>query len=331
MGIRKACGVVGIVVAAVWSTGRAGDFERVEEKTFTMQPGGSVEIVADDGSVTIGAWGSPEVRVKMTMRAWSNSRVRAERALDAQQIEIRSEGNRLEIREHGEGDERGSDFINVKRGSGDGDDGVSIDFELSVPAQTDVECALDEGDIRVTGVSGSRVVLSSDEGDISLEDAAVRTISLDTDEGDIEVSGVRAAGGSISLETDEGGIRAEKCEADAFTADTDEGDVELISVKAQACSIATDEGEIEAFLDPVKSSVYTFEAGEGSVSVAVPEGASFRVQLETGEGSVESDFRLSRESLDEGELLEGRIGDGAGMLHVYTDEGDIVLTRRSVP
>lgn len=313
--------------AVAWST----EVSRVEEKTFKMSADGSVAVIGDEGSIVVNSWDKEEVYLKMTKRAWGRNRREAERLLDLIEIRIQESRDRLIIKEVDRRHDSHFNFFDLF----DGDfwrekgwrSGV-VDFELTVPRRVQLKLQCDEGDVDVTRTEG-RLKIDVDEGNVDLEDVSSEHVNILVDEGDVTLSQIRDEGqGLWKVETDEGIIVVEDGDVDEVDVSTDEGEIILRYVKAYRFWLSTDEGDIEIDFQPMDQGNYRIETDEGDVEIFIPEETNLRVRLETGEGRIESDFDLSVRRREDGEVMEGQIGQNRGMLKAYTDEGDILFRNK---
>ncbi len=67
----------------------------------------------------------------------------------------------------------------------------------------------------------------------------------------------------------------------------------------------------------------------GSVDLSVPSGASFSIQAQTQNGTIENDFGLNAQTSGEAAQLRSQLGRGGPALSLTTNEGDVGLHRSS--
>lgn len=67
----------------------------------------------------------------------------------------------------------------------------------------------------------------------------------------------------------------------------------------------------------------------GSVDIGVPAAAGFTVGATTEHGEIENDFALHTTGSDDAPELNGKIGNGALIIHVQTSDGDVTLRKIS--
>ena len=308
---------------------KAQEVSKVEEKTFPISAEGSVTLVADEGDVTIRSWGKNEVYLKMTKRARGRDREESRRLLEDKEIQIQEGPDRLLIRE------LDSRYEGSRFNFFDLFDGefwrerhwrsVIVDFELTVPRGVRLKIDCDEGELQIMETEG-KLIADIDEGDVFIEDVRSPDIQLSVDEGDVRIINLRAPDrGFCRISADEGHVILENCDLDEADLGSDEGDIILRDVRVRRFWLSTDEGDIETYFRPVRDGQYRMETDEGDLEIRLPAEASLSVRMRTDEGRIDSDYGLSRQRRDDGELVEGTIGRGEGILKAYTQEGDIYI------
>ena len=309
----------------------AAEVKKEEEKTFKFEKGGNIILVANEGMVEVKSWDKDEVHLKMIKRVRCRNRKEAERILDDLEIRIQESRNKLVIRERSRRYHDGFNVLDIFDGdfwTESNGRSIIIDFELTVPKNVDLKFICDEGDVNIQDIHGS-LNIDVDEGDITLEDIQSSKIQLSIDEGDVELENISDEGnGFCHVETDEGDIYMHDVTVQEMDLRTDEGDIVLRDVETHRLWAVTDEGNIQTDLITRADGSYQMETDEGDLEVTIPSDANLMVKLYTDEGTIDSDFDLSRRHRDDSERLEGRIGNGKGLLKGYTDEGDVILVEK---
>jgi len=213
---------------------------------------------------------------------------------------IRQEGNSIHI-----------DYVNVRN--------ISIDYDISVPADTTVRTHSGSGDQDIRGTHGN-VDVETGSGDVRLNsltgemhvqtgsgDVRAREISGavrgSTGSGDVEVE--ETGPGDIDLHTGSGGITARGVEG-GFRAQTGSGDI-------------TAEG--------TQSSAWELHTGSGNVHVRLPSNAAFDADIQTSSGSVDVgapiEMTVQGRIGDVHKSIHGKVRGGGPLLRVRTGSGDI--------
>jgi len=97
----------------------------------------------------------------------------------------------------------------------------SVDYEVVVPAGTEVSGELDSGNLLLAGVASADV--KADSGNITLRDIA-GDLTLDIDSGNVEGTGL---GGDLTANVDSGRLDLQFTQPVDVKADVDSGDIEL--------------------------------------------------------------------------------------------------------
>ena len=164
--------------AAAFASGQ----EREQRTTHSFDVGGqgelSVSNISGDIVVTGGSGDTIEVEAIKRLQGDSTPEM-----FDAVQIDVSHTGDRVRVQTRY--DEDGwSQHDGHKRG------GVTVDYRVSVPADTEVELVSVSGDVELSGVQGESTVQSV-SGDVRVEDSPeaneVKSVS-----GDVHVRGIRS-------------------------------------------------------------------------------------------------------------------------------------------
>lgn len=290
---------VAVASSAAFASGPQGQFEK------TLQVNGPVdlEVLTHSGNITVraGSSGSVFIRGKISVGdRWFEGR----RENDVHEIEqnppIHQSGNSIRI-----------DYVNVRN--------ISIDYEISVPADAAIRTRSGSGDQTVEGTKGNvdvqtgsgNVQLARLTGEIHMQTGSgdvrarqvVGTVHGGTGSGDVEVE--ESGPGNIDLRTGSGGINARGVQG-GFRGDTGSGDV-------------TAEG--------AQSGPWEIHTGSGNVHVRLPSNAAFDADINTSSGSI--DVGAPIEMTVQGRVQEtrrsihGKVRGGGQLLQVRTGSGDI--------
>jgi len=291
--------VVLFSTTVVFASNPQGTFER------TLQVSGPVdlEVLTHSGDVTVRAGSSGSIFIRGKIYVGDHWLI-GNREADVHEIEqhppIRQEGNRIHI-----------DYVNMRN--------ISVDYEITVPADTAVRTHSGSGDQIIEGTHGNvdtqtgsgDVKLANLTGEIHLQTGSgnVRARQISgpvrggTGSGDVEID--EAASGDIDLHTGSGNITARGVQG-GFHGETGSGDV-------------TAEG--------TQSGSWEIHTGSGNVHVRLPANAAFDADISTSSGTVDVDSPIEM-------TVQGRVGDthkqirgkvrgGGPLLRVHTGSGDI--------
>jgi Putative adhesin len=273
------------------------------EKTLTVSGPVDLEVLTRSGDVTVraGSSGSIFIRGKIYV---SDHWMLGSRDADVHEIEqhppIRQEGNSIHI-----------DYVNTRN--------ISVDYEISVPADTVVHTRSGSGDQIIEGTRGN-VDTQTGSGDVKLANLTGE-IRLQTGSGNIRAhhisGGVRggtgsgdveieeAAAGDIDLHTGSGNITARGIQG-GFRGETGSGDV-------------TAEG--------TQNGTWEIHTGSGNVHVRLPSNAAFDADISTSSGTVDVnqpvEMTVQGRIGDSHKQIHGKVHGGGPILRVRTGSGDI--------
>lgn len=139
------------------------------EHTVALDKQGRFKIENPRGLIRIDTWERPEIRIEADKYAGSRD------ALKDVRIEIRGEGERVEVRTH----------VPDRFGIFGGSSG-SVDYRITLPATVRIEASTVNGQVEVDGVSGD-IEVSSVNGKVTATDAQGE-VRASTINGRVEVS-----------------------------------------------------------------------------------------------------------------------------------------------
>jgi len=297
--ISAAALVVLFASTAVFASSPQGSFER------TLQVSGPVdlEVLTHSGDVTIraGSSGSVSIRGKIFVGdRWLGGRRDDDVHAIEQNPPIHQSGNSIHV-----------DYVNYRN--------ISIDYEITVPADATVRSRSGSGDQTLEGTRGN-VDVQTGSGDVRLTNIAgevhlqtgsgnVRAHSISgtvrggTGSGDVELE--ESGKGNIDLRTGSGGITARGING-GFRGETGSGDV-------------TAEG--------TQTDTWELHTGSGNVRVRLPSNAAFDADISSSSGnvSVNSPLEMTVQGRvgDAHKSIHGKVRGGGPLLRVRTGSGDI--------
>lgn len=230
-------------------------------------------------------------------------------------------GRRIEVSSRGEGLEAHADLrvivpkgkiLHVRHGIGE----TVID---NVDGQLSVDVAAAR--VRVTRMRGS-LTLDSGSGGVEITDMT-GDLNLDAGSGGATLEGIR--GGSLTLDVGSGSVRARDIDVSEVTADVGSGGVQMSRVKTPRLRLETGSGstDVEMLAAPEDVSI---QAGSGGVTLRVPATTSATVDIETGSGSINTDFEMTLNRIER-RSLRGTIGSGKGRIRIESGSGSVRLVR----
>ncbi len=212
---------------------------------------------------------------------------------------------------------------------------ISISYEVTVPAETELRVETGSGNQTVEGIRGPLEV-NAGSGGLKISEIGDR-VHAETGSGDIEIDRVK---GNVHAKTGSGSIRAEEV-AGGFEADSGSGHITLHqtapgSVRVDTGSGGMDLRGVRGSLD-AKAGSGTIEAegsptgawnvhtGSGTVQLKIPSDAAFDLAAHTRSGSISVEQPHAVQGSIGRKEIRGRVGGGGVPVEVETGSGDIQI------
>jgi hypothetical protein len=312
--------VVLCVTVLPLSAATTGHFER------TLQVSGSVEleVMSGSGNINVHQGGSGSVYVSAKIHASTGSWLFGSGNVEdrihriEQNPPVVQNGNTITI---GKIDDR-----DLTRN-------ISIDYDVTVPAQTHLNSRSGSGDLTVNGLQlpataktgsgnitvehvNAEVRASSGSGDLRIN-SVKGVLYCDTGSGNIHADDIA---GDVFANTGSGNIEVRQSAGGSVKAETGSGNIKLNGVKgglrAQAGS-----GDIHAEGEP--TSDWRLGAGSGNITLKVPTQASFNIDARTSSGSLKVNHPVTMQGSLSHNHIQGKVGNGGVLLDLHTGSGDI--------
>jgi hypothetical protein len=273
------------------------------EKTLTVSGPVDLEVLTRSGDVTVraGSSGSVFIRGKIYV---GNHWLSGNRDADVHEIEqhppIRQEGNGIHI-----------DYVNMHN--------ISVDYEISVPAQTAVRTHSGSGDQIVEGTHGN-VDTQTGSGDVKVANLTGE-IRLQTGSGNVRA---RQISGSVRGGTGSGDVEIEEASAGDIDLHTGSGNIKARGVQG---SFHGETGSGDVTAEGTQNGTWDIRTGSGTVRVRLPANAAFDADISTSSGSI--DVGSPIEMTVQGRVdnshrqIHGKVRGGGPLLRVHTGSGDI--------
>jgi type 1 fimbria pilin len=199
-----------------------------------------------------------------------------------------------------------------------GDDG---DLELS-GWRADIECRVDDGDVKFTDVVNGNTEIRIEDGDVRLAklsgDLVVRG-----DDGDISVTNSTLSHALFALE--DGDVRISDSEGD-FDIALDDGDVTLSRVTTSIVDVRGEDGSVDLDIASAADIHINVVTDDGDVTIRLAGGLSFQYLVTMDDGRVDVDIDGSVETDHREHRISGKVGTGGGLVRVSTADGNVELT-----
>ncbi|MFZ0760891.1 MAG: DUF4097 family beta strand repeat-containing protein [Candidatus Sulfotelmatobacter sp.] len=272
-------------------------------KTFQVSGPVDLEVQTRSGDIIVhsGPPGSVSIRGKIYV---SEHWLLGDRQGDVTEIEqnppLRQDGNSIHI-----------DYVNSHN--------ISVDYEITVPADTTIRAHTGSGDQKIEGTHGN-MDLQSGSGDVKLT-RITGEIRLQTGSGDVRA---REISGAVRGETGSGDVEVEE---------TGPGDVDLhtgsgnITVRGIQGSFRADAGSGDITAEGKQTGGWEIRTGSGNVRVQLPADAAFDADISTSSGTLDVGAPLTMTV--QGRVQEthkqivGKVRGGGPSLTLHTGSGDI--------
>jgi DUF4097 and DUF4098 domain-containing protein YvlB len=314
----SAFAVAMLVSQALPAAAAEGSFQR----TLTVTGPVHMDLTTGSGDVQVRAGSSNQVQVTGRIRAsdWSGGNAQQKISqLEANPPLVQS-GNDIHIGH--------IDDPELRRN-------ISISYEVTVPAETDLRVDTGSGNQTVQGIRGPLEV-SAGSGDLKLSSIGDR-VHAQTGSGDIEINRVQ---GNVHVKTGSGSIRAEDI-AGGFEADSGSGHIALRQTAPGSVRVGTGSGGME--LRGVRGSLeakagsgtieaegsptgaWNLHTGSGEVNLKIPSEAAFDLDAHTSSGSISVEQPHTVQGSVGRKEIRGRVGGGGVPVDVETGSGDIQI------
>lgn len=272
------------------------------ERTYQVRGPADLQVFTHSGDIVVrsGPAGSVHVTGKIIVSdRWLNGGKTAE----VQELEknppVRQDGNSVRV-----------DYVNVRN--------VSIDYAITVPADTKVQTHTGSGDQTMEGLQ-SDLKLESGSGDLQLRDVA-GLVHLQTGSGDVKGD----VSGALRAQTGSGDIRLEDKGPGDVEVHTGSGNLELRGVNG---SLRAEAGSGDITIEGLQKGNWDLQTGSGNVNLRLPGNAAFNLDARTSSGTVVVDqpvtMTVQGQVQEERKSIVGTVGGGGPLLTVRTGSGDI--------
>ncbi len=283
--------VIAVLASACTARININLFTAEEVVAQSLNTGGQPRIIVEtfNGSIDVITGSGTTVDVKVTKRGGGNSQQEAEDDLKNVDVQIAQDGGAIRVTAR-----RTDSRVDI------GNSGASA--KLTVPNGAVLDLRTSNGAITSSGPVGD-VAAKTSNGAITVK-SALGQLDLRTSNGQITVDG---GSGLLRLESSNGGL---DITADNVTLDgrTSNGTISFTGSLAAGS----------------RSLLSTSNAG---VVVTLPANAAFRINADTSNGKIRSDFAVTADRASDTEL-RGSVGnDPATVLEVHASNGNIDLQR----
>ncbi len=290
------------------------------DKTLTVSGPIRIELINGGGDSRVAAGPAGEVRIhgEIQVHAWS------EKAGQRKVGEVQAGPPVLQ------------DGNVVRIGANASSHDVSIDYTITVPADSEIRATTNSGDLEVIGLKGPAnfiggsgdLKISSISGDVQVTGGSGSIdlsqisgqVSVNSGSGDITLDRIHD---DIRLQTGSGSIEITD-PAGKVEANTGSGDV-TIRGASDDVRVRTSSGDVSVDGNPGPTSFWDFRTNSGDVELKVPGTASFRFYARSSSGDISAEVPVTMEGTTGKHEFQARIGDGKGRVEVKSTSGSISL------
>jgi hypothetical protein len=276
--------------------------ERTVEKTFKVQPGGTLKVETSGGNVSV------EPGAGDTVKVVAKEKIRADELLKDLTLTIEQQGNDVTA------------IAKYHGGAGGwfGNNRVQVSFVVTVPGKYSTDLHTSGGNITVGDLTG-RMQARTSGGNIKYGNID-GSVDGGTSGGNVELG---SCTGDTRLQTSGGNVRAEKIVGKADLG-TSGGDI-VVKLVENVLNAHTSGGDVEAGIGGALKGDCSLGTSGGDVKVTVDKAAAFRLDASTSGGGVRADGLTI--TLDDGgsgrSHLSGNVNGGGPLLKLRTSGGSI--------
>jgi Putative adhesin len=294
-----AIGLVVFATSLAFSSTPQGTFDK------TLQVSGPVnlEVLTRSGDITVraGSSGSVVIHGKIYVGdRWFGGRREEDVHAIEQNPPIHQDGNSVHI-----------DYVNYRN--------ISVDYEITVPADTTVRTQSGSGDQTLEGTHGNAEVQTG-SGDVKL-----RSIS-----GEVQV---KTGSGNVRAHEISGSVRGGTGSGDVEIQETGSGDIEMhtgsgnITARGIQGGFHGETGSGDITAEGTQHGSWDIRTGSGNVRIRLPGNAAFDADISTSSGSVDVgapvEMTVQGRIGDMHKSIRGKVRGGGPSLRVHTGSGDI--------
>ncbi|HUW20216.1 MAG TPA: M56 family metallopeptidase [Sedimentisphaerales bacterium] len=268
----------------VSSTGKKS--KSIEEFIAPFASGTKLAVTGINGSIKVSAGKEPECRIKAAIEVETKSKQETKELMDKVKVDVRQLAENLSV-------EVQQPKLRKKQS-------VTVDFEITLPPQANLDLRTNNGSIDIADISGD-IESRTNNGSLS----AVRTAGntrLHTNNGHINVTKAALAPGTINANN--GSITCKEISGD-LQAELNNGRVKISYAKTSpgVCSVSVN-------------------ANNADIDFTGPLNFSAVVDAVTHTGSIRTDLPLTVKGWM-GKTASGTLGKGEGKLRLETSNGSI--------
>lgn len=281
------------MIAGATTPLHAQPYERTVRDTVSLTPG-SVSVENEEGSITVSTWDRDAVAYHVRIVSGQSKNF-----ADETSIEVENFNQKLSLTSNFE--ELDPEWSFGPDVYGYGVSTPEVHYTLTLPKTAELTVEDEESEIEIDGLNAALQVETT-EGSVEVKDQQ-GTTRIDAHEGSLAVTDIQ---GDLKVDTHEGSATVEGLRGDLL--------------------LDTHEGQAEVNIDSLAS--VDVDTHEGRVELTMPRDAGFDLSTEINEdASFRSTFSLDA-IRNEGGNYHGAVQGGGPLVHLRSQEGQIVLNAR---
>ncbi len=291
-----------------------GSIEETITKTFSVSPGGTLNVETDLGSIKVEAVERNAVDIRVLQEVRTSSKEKAEKILKDFEIEIYQRGNDVFIRSDYERHGWQKFWDNISKH-------LRVKYIISVPRVYNTDLKTKGGSISVHGTEG-RVRSTTSGGSLDF-DNIVGDIYGKTSGGSIGIGNVD---GDIDIHTSGGSIKIARASGEV-EAHTSGGSITVEEVMG-AIQAHTSGGSVKAYIASQPASSCRLSTSGGSITVYMKDDVAVDINAKTSGGRVHTDFPMTIKGKIDKRSLYGTINGGGPELYLRSSGGSIYIREK---
>ena len=287
--------------------------ERTIEKTFTVQPGGTLKVETAGGNITVEPGAGDTVKVTAKERIRAGSEAEADEVLKDLTLTIEQQGHDVSAK------------ARYNRGASGwfGSQRVQVSFVVTVPGRYSTDLKTSGGNITVGDLAG-KMEMHTSGGNVNLGNID-GTVDAGTSGGNVSLD---SCTGETKLRTSGGNVTAERIVGPADL-ETSGGNI-AVKLVENVLSAQTSGGDVQAGIGGALKGECSLSTSGGDVRVTVDKAAAFQLDASTSGGQVRADgLTITLEGGGAGRShLSGKVNGGGPLLKLRTSGGSIQVEPR---
>ena len=301
-------------------------------KSFTVQPGGELDVEADQGDIEVVTATQDTVDVVVEREVTHGGEAALAKALKRHKVVFSQDGKVVRVEATTEKVSHGLfSFAHPE---------LIVHIRVTVPRRFDATLSTAGGNIAVSNLEGA-VDSRTSGGDLSFSKirgtveghtsggnikaiACTDKMTLGTSGGNVVIKDF--TGASAQAETSGGNIDVANC-AGRLQVKTSGGNINIEDFAGPSAYADTSGGSVEVALTKEPTGDCWFSTSGGNITARLPEDIAMNVHARTEGGSVSTKFPVTVVGKQKDGLLEGKINGGGPNLALKTSGGNIQLLK----